>query len=96
MTKATETRLLSDVAAVHERVFNGLGKEIREEVANEIKGLNAKLWALLTSLFITLIAIVVTVLISTTSRSMENDKNYKAIVDIGSRLENHLLNTVRP
>jgi NhaP-type Na+/H+ or K+/H+ antiporter len=79
---------------VEDRVFNGLGAEIRAEVRIEIDKLRGMLWALLSALFIALIAIVVTVLISSYGRSNENDRNYKAIVDIGSRLENHIIQTV--
>jgi heme/copper-type cytochrome/quinol oxidase subunit 2 len=86
--------LRKQVEEVHHRVFNGLGAEIRAEVRIEIDKLRGMLWALLSALFIALIAIVVTVLISSYGRSNENDRNYKAIVDIGSRLENHIIQTV--
>jgi hypothetical protein len=85
------TLLRKQVDAIHTRVYNGLGKEIREEVRIEIDKLNTKLWAFLSALFIALIAIVVTVLISSANRSMENTKNYQAIIEIGSQLRNHII-----
>jgi hypothetical protein len=84
----------SMLAKVHDRVFNGLSKEIREEVAKEIDKVNAKLWAVLASLFIALIGIVITIGLTSTSRSMENERTYRAIVDIGSQLENHIITTM--
>jgi hypothetical protein len=86
--------LQKQVDAIHTKVFNGFPKEIRAEVKIEIDKLRSMLWGLLASLFIALIAIVVTVLISSSNRSLENERNYKAIVEIGSRLENHIIQTV--
>jgi hypothetical protein len=83
--------LRKQMEEVHHRVYNGLALEIRAEVAKEIGKLNARLWGLLVSLFIALIAIVVTVLVSTSNRSIENAKNYKAIVDLGAALEHHIV-----
>jgi hypothetical protein len=94
--KAILVELRDKLEKMRDRIYNGLGKEIREEVKEEIDKLSARLWALLSALFISLIAIVVTVLLSTGARSMENDRNYKAIINIGARLDTHLMQAVKP
>jgi hypothetical protein len=108
MTKATERRhtterrkenrsvlslLQKQVDAIHERVYNGLGKEIRDEVAKEVGGLRALVVSILVALLVSLAGIVITGQLNSNTRSAENDRNYKAIIDIGSRLENHIIIT---
>jgi hypothetical protein len=88
--------LQKKVDAIHDRVYDGMPAEIRGELAKEISKLNTRLWGLLSALFMALIAIVVTVLISSGARSMENQRNYKEIIDIGARLDIHLQQAVKP
>jgi hypothetical protein len=85
--------LRTQVSEVHHRVYNGLGKEIRDEVSKEIKVINTRLWTVLASLFIALIGIIITISVTSATRSAENEKSYRAIIDIGSELRNHIILT---
>lgn len=53
--RADNKAILSDLRdkldKVHDRVFNGMPKEIRAELKIEIDKLNARLWMLLSALF---------------------------------------------
>ena len=108
MTKATERRHTSErrkenrsvlsllqkqVDAIHTRVYNGLGKEIRDEVAKELAGMRKLVIGILIALLLSLAGIIVEGRVSSNQASAENYRNYKAIVDIGSQLENHIIRT---
>ena len=92
-SQAALEKLEDKVELIRDRVYNGLGKEIRDEVSKTIGKINDKLWAVLASLFIALIGIIITVAVTSSNRSVENNRNFKAIVDIGSHLENHIILT---
>ena len=93
MTKATEDELRKKVDAIHDRVYNGLGKDIRDEVDKEVNGLRNLILGILVTLLLSLAGIVIEGRVSSNQASVENNRNYKAIVDIGSRLENHIIRT---
>lgn len=78
---------------MHSRVFDGLGKEIREEVKKEVGGIRNLFIGILISLVLALAGIVVEGRISSSMATSENERNYKAIVDIGLKLDRHILTT---
>jgi tetrahydromethanopterin S-methyltransferase subunit G len=85
---------------VHQRVFNGLGKELREEVGEEVKIIHRKIGTLYKSIGALLIAllmifagIIIEGRIASNTVTEENNRNYKAIVDIAAKLEIHLQTT---
>ena len=89
---------------MHGRIFNGMAKEIREEVANRIAEINNKLEekiasvqklvvGILIALLLSLAGIIVESRVSANQSSIAAEKNYKAIVDIGSKLEAHIILT---
>jgi hypothetical protein len=88
------SKLQKQVEAVHQRVYNGLGKEIRQEVAKELAGMRSLVIGILIALLLSLAGIVIEGRVSSNQSSVENNRNYKAIVDIGSRLENHIIRTM--
>ncbi len=100
--KLTERRLenravLEDmkkqVDEVHHRVYNGLGLELRKEVKDEIGGVRNLFIGILIAMILSLSAIVVEGRVSANQASSENDRNYRAILEIGSKLENHIIIT---
>ncbi len=78
---------------MHGRLYNGLGKEIRQEVKEEISGLRNLVVGILIALVLALAGIVIEGRVSSNQSSIENAKTYKAIIDVGSRLENHIITT---
>ena len=93
MTKATEAELREKVDAIHDRVYNGLGKDIRDEVNKEVSGLRNLILGILVALLLSLAGIVIEGRVSSNQVSVENNRTYRAIVDIGSKLENHVILT---
>jgi hypothetical protein len=85
--------LRKQVDAIHTRVYNGLGKEIREEVQKELAGVRKLVIGILVALLLALAGIVVEGRVSTNQSSAENERNYKAIIDISSELRNHIIVT---
>jgi hypothetical protein len=86
-------QLRKQVEEVHHRVFNGLGKEIREEVQKELAGVRKLVIGILVALLLALAGIIVEGRVSSNQASTENNKNYKAIIDIGSELREHIILT---
>jgi hypothetical protein len=86
-------RLQRQVDEVHARVFNGLGKDLRNEIKAEVEKVNAKAWALLVALLLIFAGIIVEGRVSSNTSSTENLRNYKAIVELESKIENHIIQT---
>ena len=84
-------RITKQVEAVHDRVFNGLGKELREEIHKEIGKVTKILIAILTGLILLLGGVIVEGRFSSTRSTEESQRNYKALMDIGNRLQLHIL-----
>lgn len=91
--KAILEELRYEITKVRDRVFNGLGKDIREEVNKELAGLRNLVIGILVALLLSLAGIVVEGRLSSQQASSENDRNYKAIVDVGAKLEEHIILT---
>lgn len=87
------TRLQNQIDAIHSRLYNGLGFELRKEVKEEISGVRNLFIGVLVALMLSLVGVVVEGRISSKQATVENDRNYKAIIDIGSRLDNHIIRT---
>jgi hypothetical protein len=85
--------LRKQIEEVHHRVFNGMPKEIREEVQKELAGVRKLVIGILVALLLALTGIVVEGRVSTNQASAENNRTYKAIIDISSELRNHILLT---
>ena len=81
------------IDSIHDRVYNGIAKEIRQEVKQEIDGVRKLTIGILIAVLISLAGIVVEGRFSSVQASMENTKNYEAILDIGSKLQNHIITT---
>ena len=86
--------LRDKIDKVHDRVYNGLGKDIREEVSKELAGVRQLVIGILVALLLSLTGIIIEGRMGSSQSSSESDRNYKAIVDIGTRLDNHILQTV--
>jgi len=87
-------RLQDRVDAIHDRIYNGLGMEIRNEVKEEICAVRNLFIGVLIAVMLALAGVVIEGRVSSGQATSENDRNYKAIIDIGSRLENHIIRTV--
>jgi hypothetical protein len=82
------------IHAVHDRVYDGLGKELRQEVKKETDKLSNRLWAVIMVIVIALAGIVIEGRVSANQNSAESERNYKAIIELGSKLEIHEMTTV--
>lgn len=91
--KAVLIDLQAKMDAVHDRVYNGLGKELRQEIKTEVGAVRSLVIGILVALILALAGIVVEGRVSAGQASTENNRNYQAIVDIGSRLDNHIILT---
>jgi len=91
MTKSTEAKIQERLDAIHDRVYNGLGKDIRDEVNKEVSGLRNLILGILIALLLSLAGIIIEGRVSSNQISMENNRNYKAIVDVASELRNHII-----
>lgn len=89
----TADRLQRQVDEMHTRIFNGLGKELRQEMKDEIGGVRNLFIGVLVSLLVIFGGIVVEGRVSAGQASSENNRNYKAIVDLSLKLEQHILNS---
>jgi hypothetical protein len=81
------------IESMHERLYNGLGKELRQEIKEEISGVRTLVIGILVALILALAGIVIEGRFSSNQSSLENDRSYKAIVDIGAKLEEHIIIT---
>jgi hypothetical protein len=86
-------KMQEKIDQMHSRVYNGLGKELREEVKKETTRLSNRLWAVIMVIVIALAGIVIQGRMSSNQASMENDRNYKAIIDLGERVTEHIYMT---
>jgi hypothetical protein len=86
-------RVAKQIEEVHARVFNGLPMEIRKEVKDEIGKVNRLIVSILLAMFLALAGIVVEGRVSSSQASAENAKNYRAIIDIGAKLDKHVEQT---
>ena len=75
------------IGEMSERVFNGLGKEIREEVKKEIDGVRFLVISVLISMLLGLTGIIIEGRLSTNQSAQENTRNYKAILDIQTEIQ---------
>ncbi len=82
---------------IHDRVFNGLGLELRREIRDETNILHRKIGTLyksvgglLVALLLIFAGIIIEGRISASKSSEENMRNYKAIVDVEKALELHM------
>jgi hypothetical protein len=91
--KAVLVDLQDKITAVHNRVYDGLGAELRKEIKEEISSVRNLFFGILIALLLSLVAIIVEGRVSANQVSIENTKNYKAIIDIGSKLQNHIILT---
>jgi hypothetical protein len=82
--------LREDVKQIRARVYNGLGNELRAEVAKEIGGIRNLLIGVLISLVLALTGIVIQGRSSTAQSTEENNRNYAAILQLDKKLELHL------
>jgi hypothetical protein len=93
LDQVTVTRLQAQIDEIHTRVYNGLGKELRQEVARGLAATNRLVMGILIALLLSLAGIIIEGRWSANQATAENDRNYKAIIDIGSRLDNHIIRT---
>lgn len=91
--KAVLEDLKQKMDAIHDRVYNGLGMELRQEIKEEVGGVRILVIGILVALILALAGIVVEGRVSANQSSMANEKTYQAIIDIGSKLENHIIIT---
>jgi hypothetical protein len=74
-------------------VFDGLGKELEEKLHNEIGKITKILIAVLVGLMMLLGGIIVEGRVTAGRASAENDRNYKAILDVDAKLDKHVWQT---
>jgi hypothetical protein len=79
---------------IEKRVFNGLSAELRAEVKKEIAGITKIGVSILVGIIMMLGGIVVTGNITSAKATNENNRNYKAILDLDLKLEKHMVHTV--
>lgn len=83
------------VEQLHGRIFNGMAKEIRDEVASKIEAINDKMERKISSVQTLVIGILIAVLLSFAGIIIEarvsSNQASKAIIDLGQRLTSHIL-----
>jgi hypothetical protein len=95
------------VHEMHRRVFNGMAKEIlkevdekvekiRETVDKRLDGVDKKLGSSQKLVIGVMIAILLALAGIVIESRVSNEKNYKAIIDIGTELSNHINAAVKP
>ena len=89
--RITNTELAKKVEEVRTRVYNGLAKEIREEVKQEISGIQKLILGLLISIVLTFGGIIAAGQWAASKATDESMRNYKAIVEIGEKLNAHII-----
>ncbi len=67
---------------MHGRIFNGLGKELRDEIHKEVDSVRKIVITILCVIFAGIVGIVIEGRFSTAARSKENDRNYKAVLQM--------------
>lgn len=92
--------LCETVHEMHRKVFNGMAKEILKEVDDKLDKLKStvdrKLGATQKLVLGILIAILLALAGIVIEGRVNSEKNYKAIVDIGTELSNHINATAKP
>jgi hypothetical protein len=95
------TKIENTVDKLHGRIFNGMAKEIRDEVSERIEKVNDKLEKKIVSVQKLVVGIIIALLVSlagiviesrwaSSQSSDENMRNYKAILDLNAALTKHI------
>jgi len=79
-----------EIEKIRARVYNGLGAELRKEVADALRGTNSLVVGLLVAMFLALAGIVIQDRLASEQRSLENDKTYAAVMALDKKLDLHL------
>lgn len=86
-------RIEREVGEIRSRVFNGLASEIRKEMDQAIGGLRNLVVGILIALFLAMAGSIIADRASQASATAENTRNYKAIMELVDKLDDHVEQT---
>jgi hypothetical protein len=80
----------TDIKEIRKRIFNGLAQELRQEVDKSVGGVRAMVIGILISMLLGLAGIIIEGRISSGASTDENMRNYKAILELDQKVDEHI------